>query len=78
MRLQLDLLNMFFTLLHRPGTMLEDTNFFSRLGKDTHIDHLLKHYMEFARQMYVQHLSDKGKITPDKFYTSCTTMSSTA
>eukprot|EP00957_Ditylum_brightwellii_P208384 15357126-Ditylum_brightwellii.AAC.1 len=65
MRLQLDLLNMFFTLVHRPGTMLEDANFFSRLGEDTHIDPLLKDYMQFTCQMHVQHLPDKGKITPD-------------
>eukprot|EP00957_Ditylum_brightwellii_P128358 9789939-Ditylum_brightwellii.AAC.1 len=56
---------MFFTLVHRPGTMLEDANLFSRLGKDTHIDPLLRQYMEFACQMYVQHSPDKGKIMAD-------------
>eukprot|EP00957_Ditylum_brightwellii_P104294 7944545-Ditylum_brightwellii.AAC.1 len=45
--------------------MLEDTNFFLRLGEDTHIDPLLKDYMQFACQMYVQHLPDKGKIMSD-------------
>eukprot|EP00957_Ditylum_brightwellii_P157957 12023518-Ditylum_brightwellii.AAC.1 len=65
MRLQLDILNMFFTLVYRPGTMLEDANFLSRLGEDTHIDPLLKDYMDFARQIYVQHSPDKGKIMSD-------------
>eukprot|EP00957_Ditylum_brightwellii_P071944 5467852-Ditylum_brightwellii.AAC.1 len=62
---------MFFTLVHRPGTMLEDANFFSRLGEDTHIDPLLKDYMQFARQMYAQHSPDKGEITSDNLPGRC-------
>jgi hypothetical protein len=52
-RLQLELLGYWFSIANRPGRMLEDANYFSRLGEDIHIDPLLKDYLGFARQSYV-------------------------
>ena len=43
-RLQLDMCGYFFTIAKRPGHMLEDANYFSRLGQDHHFDPLLKIY----------------------------------
>jgi hypothetical protein len=51
-RLQLELLSYWFTIAVRPGRMLKDANFFSRLGQDLHIDPLLKDYLSFGRQLY--------------------------
>jgi hypothetical protein len=45
--------------------MMEDANYFSRLGEDLHIDPLLKDYLSFARQQYVDNPSDKGEVTQD-------------
>jgi hypothetical protein len=64
-RLQLELLSYWFTVAVRPGTLLEDANFFSRLGEDLHIDPLLKDYLSFGRQLYVDHPSDKREINQD-------------
>jgi hypothetical protein len=65
-RLQLELLSFWFTIAIRPGRMLEDANFFSRLGENLHIDPVLtKDYLSFGRQLYVNNLSDKGEVTPD-------------
>jgi hypothetical protein len=60
--LQLELLAYWFTIAVRPGTMLEDANYYSRLGKDVHIDPLLKDYLSFGRQLYVDHPADKGEV----------------
>jgi hypothetical protein len=43
-RLQLEILSYWFTIAVRSGYMMEDTNFFSCLGEDLHIDPLLKDY----------------------------------
>jgi hypothetical protein len=64
-RLQLELLSYWFTIAVRPGRMMEDANYFSRLGEDLHIDPLLKDYLSFARQQYVDNPTDKGDIKPD-------------
>jgi hypothetical protein len=64
-RLQLELLSYWFTIAIRPGRMMEDANYFSRLGEDLHIDPLLKDYLSFSRQIYTTHPADKGEITPD-------------
>jgi hypothetical protein len=53
-RLQLELLRYWFSIANRPGGMLEDANYFSRLGEDIHIDPLLKEYLGFARKSYVE------------------------
>ena len=53
-RLQLELLGYWFSIANIPGRMLEDANYFSRLGEDIHIDPLLKEYLGFARQSYVE------------------------
>jgi hypothetical protein len=45
--------------------MLEDANFFLQLGKDLHINPLLKDYLSFGHQLYVDHPADKGEITAD-------------
>jgi hypothetical protein len=47
--LQLEMLGYAFTIWHRSGAMLEDANYFSRLGADIHIDPLLKEYLSIAR-----------------------------
>eukprot|EP00957_Ditylum_brightwellii_P020735 1563213-Ditylum_brightwellii.AAC.1 len=64
-RLQMELLNMFFTVVHRPGGMLEDVNYFSRLGEEVHINPLMKHYLEFARQMYNKNTPQTGEVNQD-------------
>jgi hypothetical protein len=53
-RLQLEMLGYAFTIVNRPGAMLEDANYFSRLGADIHVDPLLKDYLSIARQAYVE------------------------
>ena len=45
-----------------PSILASD---FSRLGEDLHIDPLLKDYLSFARQQYVDNPTDGGEITPD-------------
>ena len=51
-RLQLEMLGYWFTIANRPGRMMEDANYFSRLRQDTHVDPLLNNYLSFARQLY--------------------------
>eukprot|EP00957_Ditylum_brightwellii_P123401 9408940-Ditylum_brightwellii.AAC.1 len=58
----MELLNMFFTVVHRPGSMLEDANYLSRLGEDVHVDPLMKHYLEFARQIYTKNTHPRGEV----------------
>jgi hypothetical protein len=64
-RLQLELTGYWFTIANRPGRMLEDANYFSRLGEDTHIDPLLRDYLSFARQLYIKNPPGQGEITAD-------------
>eukprot|EP00957_Ditylum_brightwellii_P141881 10809066-Ditylum_brightwellii.AAC.1 len=64
-RLQMELLNMFFTVVHRTGGMLEDANYLLRLGEDVHIGPLMKHYLEFARQMYRKNTPPTGEVNQD-------------
>jgi hypothetical protein len=52
-RLQLEMLGYSFTIVNRTGAMLEDANYFSRLGEDIHVDPLLKDYLSIARQAYI-------------------------
>ena len=51
-RLQLELHGYYFTVSHRPGRMMEDANYLSRLHQETSIDPLLRDYLSFARQAY--------------------------
>lgn len=64
-RLQLELIGYYFTICHRPGRMMEDANYLSRLNEDTSIDPLLRDYLAFARQMYTQHKPADDDITTD-------------
>eukprot|EP00957_Ditylum_brightwellii_P192917 14689062-Ditylum_brightwellii.AAC.1 len=64
-RLQMELLNMFFMVVHRPGNMLEDANYLSRLGENVHINPLMKHYLEFVRQMYIKNTPPTGEVNQD-------------
>jgi hypothetical protein len=64
-RLQLELTGYWFTVANRPGRMLEDANYFSRIGANIHIDPLLKDYLSFARQLYTQHTPSQGEINQD-------------
>jgi hypothetical protein len=52
-RLQLEMLGYSFTIVNRTGAMLEDANYFSRLGEDINVDPLLKDYLSIARQAYI-------------------------
>jgi hypothetical protein len=42
-----------FTIANRTGVMLEDANYFSRLGEDIQFDPLLKDYLSIAREAYL-------------------------
>lgn len=64
-RLQLEMLGYWFTIINRPGYMMADANFFSRLAENLHIDPLLKNYIEIARQMRSQYTPEEGNITSD-------------
>ena len=64
-RLQLEMLGYWFTIVNRPGHMLEDANYFSRLNEDKHIDPLLKGYLEYARHLYSENMPENDEITPD-------------
>eukprot|EP00957_Ditylum_brightwellii_P162008 12334437-Ditylum_brightwellii.AAC.1 len=45
--------------------MLTDADFMSRLGENAHIDPLLKQYLVFARQIYMENTPDKGEVNKD-------------
>jgi hypothetical protein len=63
--LQLELTGYWFTITNRPGQMLENANYFSRLGEDTHVNPLLHDYLSFACQLYTSNPPDQGDITAD-------------
>jgi hypothetical protein len=46
------MLGYWFSIANRPGQMLEDADYFPRLGGDTHVDPILKDYLSFACQVY--------------------------
>jgi hypothetical protein len=53
-RLQLvEMLGYDFTIANRTGAMLEDANYFSRLGEDIHVNPLLKDSLSIAREAYI-------------------------
>eukprot|EP00957_Ditylum_brightwellii_P098557 7507705-Ditylum_brightwellii.AAC.1 len=56
---------MSYKVVHRPSRMLQDADYFSKLGEDTSIDPLMKHYLEFARQMYSKNTPHNGVINQD-------------
>jgi hypothetical protein len=64
-RLQLELLSYWFTIVVQPGRMMEDANYFSCLGKNIYIDPLIKDCLSFAWQRYVINPADKGEVTQD-------------
>ena len=64
-RLQLEMTGYWFTIVNRPGHMLEDANYFSRLNDNKQIDPLLKGYLEYSRQLYSKNMPDMDEITPD-------------
>jgi hypothetical protein len=50
--MQLELLGYWFSINHGPARMMEDANFFSRLGEYyVHLDPILKDYLAFAHQL---------------------------
>ena len=61
-RLQLEMTGYYFTVVHRPGRMLEDANFLSRLSEEVNIDPLLKDYLSFARQIYTDNTPPTAEI----------------
>ena len=64
-RLQLEMQGYFFTITHRTRDMLEDANYMSYLADDITLDPLLKDYLSFARQMYVNHPPTEGEVNKD-------------
>ena len=62
-RLQLEMLGYWFTIVNRPGRMLEDANYFSRLAEDIIIDPILKDYLAFARQSYSKYPPKQRELT---------------
>ena len=62
-RLQLEMTGYYFTVVHRPGRMLEDANFLSRISEEVTIDPLLKDYLSFARQIYTDNTPPKDELT---------------
>jgi hypothetical protein len=64
-RLQLEMAGYWFTIENRPGRMMEDANYFSRLGQDTHVDPLLNDYLSFARQLYEHNMPTQDPLGPN-------------
>jgi hypothetical protein len=64
-RLQLELIGYYFTICHRPGRMMEDANFLSRLNQDTSIDPLLQDYLSFSRQIYSENKPSSEELSYD-------------
>eukprot|EP00957_Ditylum_brightwellii_P136602 10417921-Ditylum_brightwellii.AAC.1 len=64
-QLQMELLSTFYKVVHRPSHMLQGADYFLRLGEDTSIDPLMKHYLDFAKQMYSKNTLHKGAINQD-------------
>jgi hypothetical protein len=61
-RLQLELLGYWFTIVARAGDLMEDANCFSSLGKDIHFDPLMTDYLSFQRQLYDDNAPAKGGV----------------
>ena len=61
-RLQLEMTGYYYTVAHRPGRMMEDANFLSRLNEETHCDPLIKDYMSFAREVYTDNKPPDGEL----------------
>ena len=64
-RLQLELSGYFFTIVHRPGKMMEDANYLSRLNADSTIDPLLKDYITKAATLHKDSEPPSGEINKD-------------
>lgn len=64
-RLQLEMLGYWFTVVNRPGRMLEDANYFSRIHENVDIDPLLGNYLTYARHLYSKNPPPDGEITCD-------------
>jgi hypothetical protein len=60
--LQLELLGYWFTIVSRAGDLMEDANYFSRLGKDIHSDPLMTDYLSFQRQLYDDNAPAKDEL----------------
>jgi hypothetical protein len=67
-RLQLELVGYWFTVVNRPGNMMEDANYFSRLGANIYVDPLLKDYLSFARQSYIENPPSLDPISADNMH----------
>jgi hypothetical protein len=51
-----------FTIMSRAGDLMEDANYFSRLGEDIHSDPLMTDYLSFQRQLYDDNSPAKGEV----------------
>ena len=54
-RLQLEMHGYNFTIVHPPERMLEDANYFSRVGEDGIVDPLRASYKDIAKFLHEQH-----------------------
>ena len=54
-RIQMELMSWWFTIVHRPNRLVIDTDYFSRLAADIHIDPLLTQYFKISEEMYTSH-----------------------
>eukprot|EP00978_Attheya_sp_CCMP212_P002453 scaffold5015_cov51-Attheya_sp.AAC.2 len=61
----MELFGYWWTMANRPGKMLADGDFMSRLGEDLWIDPLLKDYLSIAQQLYTTSPPATGDISPD-------------
>jgi hypothetical protein len=64
-RLQLELLGYWFTIVHRKEHMLAEANYFLRLGQDVHINPLMNDYLSFIQQLRKKYPPSDGEITAD-------------
>ena len=64
-RLQLELSGYFFTIVHRPGRMMEDANYLSRLNANSTINPLLKDYINQSSSLLKESTPPEGEITKD-------------
>eukprot|EP00978_Attheya_sp_CCMP212_P042844 scaffold268628_cov24-Attheya_sp.AAC.1 len=61
-RLQMELYGYWWMMANRPGRMLADGDCMSRLSEDLRIDPLLKDYLSFARQSYIDNPPAAGEL----------------
>ena len=64
-RLQLEMLNLWFTIAVKPGQMLVGADYCSQMGEELHIDPLSTDYLKFARQNYLDFPLEEEELNVD-------------